>query len=146
MIKALIVGFVVVCLGMLLSVGCSVQKRELTSQQFWSEFRQAVLAQNNQKLIEMTQFPLEVLGVDDSQPSVQYGKEQFEVVFNKILEQPVIFFEGDVVVTRTTKEIVHETTAIIQDHFMTKESFRVDQLVFELKDKQWRLVRAYLEE
>ncbi len=146
MIKALIVGFVVVCLSMLLSVGCSVQKRELTSQQFWSEFREAVLAQNNQKLNEMTQFPLEVSGVDDSQPSVQYGKEQFEVVFNKILEQPVIFFEGDVVVTRTTKEIVHETTAIIQDHFMTKESFRVDQLVFELKDKQWRLVRAYLEE
>ncbi len=146
MIKALIVGAAAVSLSMFLFAGCSVRSHELTPQQFWTEFSQAVLIQDNQKLIDLVQFPLEVLGVDDSQPPEQYNKAQFEAVFKKIVEQPVFTFAGDGVVTRTTRDIIQETSVITQEHFMTKEAFRVDQLVFELKDKQWRLVRAYLEE
>lgn len=94
----------------------------------------------------MTQFPLEVYGVDDSQPVMRYKNEQFDPIFKRILDQPVITMEGDKIITNSTKSIINSTNTITKDHIMTKDSFRVDQLVFELKNKQWKLVRAYLEE
>ncbi len=103
-------------------------------------------AKDNQKLMTMTHFPLEVRGVDDSQPAKQYKKEQFETIFKKILEQPVIRMEGEKIITNTTKDIIGSTKTITKEHTMTADSFRVDQLVFELKNRKWKLVRAYLEE
>ncbi len=105
-----------------------------------------MLAKDNRKLETMTQFPLEVRGVDDSQPAIHYKKEQFETIFRKILDQPVVTMEGEKVITNTTKDIINSTKIITKEHSMTEDSFRVDQLVFELKNKQWKLVRAYLEE
>ena len=128
------------------AIACSAQEQAVTPQKFWSEFRQAVLAKDNRKLETMTQFPLEVRGVDDSQPAIHYKKEQFETIFRKILDQPVVTMEGEKVITNTTKDIINSTKIITKEHSMTEDSFRVDQLVFELKNKQWKLVRAYLEE
>lgn len=147
MVKALGTKLVaIICLSVLSVAGCSAQKQEIVPQQFWTEFRQAVLAEDYQKLSGMTQFPLEVLGVDDSQPAEFYDKTQFEVIFKKILAQSVMVFEGDVVVSTTTREMISRTITIKPEHLMTKELFRIDQLEFELKDNRWRLVRAYLEE
>lgn len=125
---------------------CSAQERTLTQQQFWTEFRQAALSNDNKKLEAMTHFPLEVRGVDDSQPVTRYKKEQFDSIFKKILNQPIITMEGDKIITNTTKSVINSSNTITKDHIMTGDSFRVDQLVFELKNKQWKLVRAYLEE
>lgn len=137
---------VVVYLLLFSAIACSAQEQTSTRQQFWTEFRQAVLSNDNKKLEAMTQFPLEVRGVDDSQPATQYKKEQFDSIFKKILNQPVITMEGDKIITNTTKSVINSTNTITKDHIMTADSFRVDQLVFELKNKQWKLVRAYLEE
>lgn len=128
------------------AISCSAQEQTPSPQQFWTEFRQAVVLNDNKKLQAMTQFPLEVYGVDDSQPVMRYKKEQFDPIFKKILDQPVITMEGDKIITNSTKSIINSTNTITKDHIMTKDSFRVDQLVFELKNKQWKLVRAYLEE
>lgn len=128
------------------ATACSAQEQTSTQQNFWTEFRQAVLANDNKKLIGMTQFPLEVRGVDDSQPVTQYKKEQFDTIFKKILDQPVVTMEGEKIITNTTKTVIKSTNTITKDHIMTGDSFRVDQMVFELKNKQWKLVRAYLEE
>ena len=46
----------------------------------------------------------------------------------------------------TLKDIINSTKTITKEHGMMADSFRVNQLVFELKNKQWKLVRAYLEE
>ena len=134
------------CLMLFSAVACSAQEQTATPQKFWSEFRQAVLAKDNQKLVGMTQFPLEVRGVDDSQPAKYYKKEQFEAIFRKILDQPVFTMEGEKIITNTTNDIIDSTKQITKEHSMTDNSFRVDQLVFEQKDKKWKLVRAYLEE
>ena len=128
------------------TTACSTQEGSPAPQAFWTEFRQAVLANDTRKLMSMTSFPLEVRGVDDSQPARQYPKEQFETIFKKILEQPVVTMEGERIVMNTTKDVVGFTETVTRDHRMTAESFRIDQLVFELRHKQWRLVRAYLEE
>jgi hypothetical protein len=145
--QALMIKVSIVAYLMLFSaVACSAQEQVSTPQKFWTEFRQAVLAKDNQKLVSMTQFPLEVRGVDDSQPAKQYKQEQFETIFRKILEQPVVTMEGEKIIANTTRDIINSTKTITQEHSMTDASFRVDQLVFELKNKQWKLVRAYLEE
>jgi len=128
------------------AIACSAQEQTSARQQFWTEFRQAVISNDIPKIEAMTQFPLEVRGVDDSQPVTRYKKEQFGPVLKKILNQPVITMEGDKIRTNTTKSVINSTHTITKDHIMTSDSFRVDQLVFELKNNQWRLVRAYLEE
>jgi hypothetical protein len=142
MLRASIIAY----LMLFSAVACSAQEQVSTPQKFWTEFRLAVLAKDNQKLVSMTQFPLEVRGVDDSQAAKQYQKEQFETVFTKILEQPVVTMEGEKIITNTTRDVINSTKIITKEHSMTDDSFRVDQLVFELKNKQWKLVRAYLEE
>jgi hypothetical protein len=131
---------------LLFTTACSAQESASTPQRFWTEFRQAVLTNDSRKLVGMTHFPLEVRGVDDSQPAIQYKKEQFETIFKKILEQPVVAMEGEKVMTNTTKDIIGSTKSVTKAHTMTADSFRVDQLVFELRNGQWKLVRAYLEE
>ncbi len=94
----------------------------------------------------MTQLPLEIRGVDDSQPAQQYNKDQFGTIFAKILDQPVTAIEGEKIVTNTTRDIINSTKTITKEQNMTSDSFRVDQLVFEFKNGQWKLVRVYLEE
>ncbi len=65
------------------AVACSAQEQVSTPQKFWAEFRLAVLAKDNQKLVSMTQFPLEVRGVDDSQPAKQYSKSNSRLFSEK---------------------------------------------------------------
>lgn len=131
---------------MFLPIACTAQDTTLTAQEFWSEFRAAVIIKDTAKLISMTEFPLAVHGVDDSQPVKQYGKAEFAAIFKQILNQPVITMEGDKVITQTTYDRLNATKELTNNQLMTKTRFRVDQLEFELKHKQWKLVRAYLEE
>jgi hypothetical protein len=128
------------------TVACSTEESTVSRQAFWTEFRQAVLASDVRKLAGMTDFPLEVRGVDDSQPAEMYGKEQFESILGKLLAQPVFSLKGNEIATSTTKDVILSTNTIAGDHAMAANSFRVDQLVFELRNGQWKLVRAYLEE
>lgn len=128
------------------TVACSSEESTGSRQVFWTEFRQAVLANDVRKLAGMTDFPLEVRGVDDSQPAELYGKERFENILGKLLAQPVFSLKGNEIATSTTKDVIRSTSTIAGDHAMSANSFRVDQLVFELRNGQWKLVRAYLEE
>lgn len=128
------------------ATACSAQDSAATPQYFWSEFRAAVMAQDNAKLIQMTSFPLEIRGVDDGLPSKHYSADQFAEIFRRVLSQPVVTLEGNEVVRSTMKDVVRTTKAIGAADMMTKESFRVGQLVFEQKGGQWKFSRAYLEE
>jgi hypothetical protein len=128
------------------TVACSTEESTVSRQAFWTEFRQAVLASDVRKLAGMTDFPLEVRGVDDSQPAEKYSKEQFEGIIGKLLAQPVFSLKANEVVTSTTKDVIRSTNTITKDHAMTANSFRVDQLVFELRNGRWKLVRAFLED
>ena len=56
-------------------------------QAFWNDFRQAVLDDGMEKLIELTQFKLEVAGENDSDPTVLYSEKEFPTVFHAYLEQ-----------------------------------------------------------
>lgn len=127
------------------ATACSAQDGA-TPQKFWTEFQAAVMAQDNAKVIQLTSFPLEVRGVDDSEPPKHYNKEEFAKVFQRILAQPVVTMKGAEMATSTMRDVVATTKAIAAADTMTKDSFRVGQLVFEQKGKQWKFSRAYLEE
>ena len=128
------------------ATACSAQNSAAAPQYFWSEFRAAVMAQDNAKLIQLTSFPLEIRGVDDGLPSKHYSADQFAEVFQQVLSQPVVTLKGNEVLRGTMKDVVRTTKAIGAADMMTHDSFRVGQLVFKLKGKQWRFSRAYLEE
>ena len=137
---------VIISLAVFSSIACSQQNADTSPQKFWDEFRQAVLSNDTNAITNMTQFPFEQRGVDDSQPAVKYSKDQFDSLFKKVLEQPVVTMEGDNIIMHTTRKIIIATETIQDEHKLTAGSFRVDQLVFELKNNKWKLVRAYLEE
>ena len=128
------------------TVACSAQNTSPLPQQFWSEYRQAVIDNDMNKLADLTQYPLEIRGVDDSQPSTFYKRNQFAEIFTKALQQDVIELNGDQVITKTTKDKIIASETLVESDMMTKDSFRVDQLVFENKNGKWMLVRVYLEE
>lgn len=128
------------------ATACSAQDSATTPDKFWTEFQAAVMAQDNAKLLHLTSFPLEVRGVDDSQSPKHYNREEFAKVLQRILSQPVFAMKGAEVVTNTMLDVVGTTKVISPADMMTKQSFRVGQLVFEQKGKQWKFSRAYLEE
>ena len=140
--KLYLMTFLFICTAM----ACSAQEATPSAQSFWKEFRQAIIANDNQKLAAMTQFPLELRGVVDGIPAKYYTQDQFKSIFLQVLDQPVVTLDGDNIITHTTRDTLISTNTISESDMMTKESFRVDQLSFELKNKRWKLVTVYLEE
>lgn len=135
-VVALLAGF---------AAACSAKEPELTAQQCWATFRQAVMADDYKKLQEMTQFPLVVRGAVDSIPAQKVERDQFKAMLEKILDQPLASYEGDKLVTYTQRELVSKTTALAKNH-PPNAQFRIGELVFEQRGKNCKLVQAYLSE
>lgn len=135
-------------LAVLLTLGltgaCSARESELSPQQCWADFRQAVMAGDYQKLQSMTQFPLALHGAVDSIPVREVDRDQFEATLNKILAQPMASYEGDKLVTYTMRELVEKTTAVDKGINDENKQFRVGELVFEYRGNTCKFVRAYL--
>ena len=127
------------------SAACPAQEPQPAPQQCWTQFRQAVLANDYARLSRVTQFPLSVHGAVDGIPVQQIGRDQFEATFTKILNQPLASFEGDKLVTYTQRDLVHKTAALPAADKRAK-SFRVGELEFEYPKGECKLVRAYLSE
>ena len=131
---------------LLFATGCFAEEPKISPQQYWSDFRQAVIATDYQKLRGYTQFPLAVHGIVDGIPVQNIGTDQFEAVMKKVLDQPVASYEGDKVVTFTQRELISKTTDLKNTKIQPDKSFRVGELVFERKGNTNKLVRAYLSE
>jgi len=56
-------------------------------QDFWVIFRNAVIENDTIKLVQLTKFPLETRGPQDSDPIVKYDSKNFIIVFQKYLKQ-----------------------------------------------------------
>jgi len=140
------VSYVLLALLLVSSVAYSAQNIESSPQQFWSEFRQAVINNDMKKLAEFTHFPLEVRGVDDSQPPAFYQRAKFAAFINKALQQKVVEMDGDQVITKNSKDMIIATQTPVESDMITTDSFRVDQFVFENINGKWQLVRVYIEQ
>jgi hypothetical protein len=56
-------------------------------QKFWSDFRQAVLAGDKEKVASMTQFPFKTRGLLDTDPVSTHDHGGFLRIFDRLLEQ-----------------------------------------------------------
>lgn len=127
------------------SAACTAREPQLPPQQCWAQFRQAVIANDYDKLRGATQFPLAVHGAVDGIPIQNIERDQFETTLKKILDQPLASLEGDKLVTYTQRELVHKT-ATLPASDKPAAPFRVGELVFEYPNGTCKLVRAYLSE
>ena len=56
-------------------------------QTFWTEFRRAVLAKDNDRIADMTHFPLIVHGLTDADPVERCDKARFPTLCEKLLRR-----------------------------------------------------------
>jgi hypothetical protein len=61
----------------LFCVVCSAAEKDSGYSQYWGEFRQAVLDNDKGKIADLTRFPFEVRGPDDSDPVKKYDTKGF---------------------------------------------------------------------
>ncbi len=127
-------------------MACSAKESQNTPQQFWHEFRAAVMASDFVALQNLSKLPLALHGAVDGVPVQEVDGEQFETVMKDVLDQPLASYEGDLLITYTQRDLVIKTAAL--EGQMVKEGggFRVGELVFEPLNGRWQLVRAYLSE
>ena len=105
---------------------------------YWIDFRQAVLNADTNKLITLTDFPLQARGSFDSDPVIEYPKQQFSRVFNFFLKQSV----GDG--TASTEFDLIKSKEIPKDEVI-HDQFRIGGMIFFRTDKKWKMNFLYLD-
>lgn len=136
-----------IALIFLLNVGNGYGAQErFTAGTFWTAFRDAVLVNNEKKLVAMTKLPLEVHGISDSTPVKYYERAQVPSLFNKILMQPEFIPIKGRIVPKTLLRLIYEKKSITQSDLAHPDFFRFYQLEFQRIKGQWSLTRAYLDE
>lgn len=135
----------VVALAMLAAVQLA-SCTETAGQQFWSEFRQAVIAADEEKIVSITRFPFVVRGPVDSDPVRQYDREGFLAIYEQLLEQDVYLPSKGVIVRHSMRELVLRSQELPADSLVGTEHIRFHQFEFQRLDGRWRFTRAYLDE
>ena len=115
-------------------------------QQFWTEFRSAILSNDKEKVASLTKFPFEVKGPEDSDPVVYYDKKGFLNILDKILNQPVYQMNGANLNKTTMGEIVKNKTDVSDFDLLSDDSARVEMFTFIKENNEWLFNRAYFEE
>jgi hypothetical protein len=126
--------------------GCLADRSSTPAQPFWAEFRQAVLADDMDKIARVTRFPFEVRGPDDSNPIEQYDQAGFQDVYRRLMAQPVYLPLSGVIIAKSMRELIAEQKTLAADDQTTADTFHFHQFEFELSKGRWQFVRAYLEE
>lgn len=110
---------------------------------FWGQFRQAFLAQDVDRLVQMTRFPLEVRGDSDADPVVRQDRAHFGETVKRIIEQD----SGQRAEPETVRQYVERTPSPAStDVEPDGGAARVGDLVFERIGARWLLVRVYVRE
>lgn len=127
-------------------VTCDAAQDRFTAGEFWASFRQAVLANDERKIISMTKLPLAVYGVSDNTPVMYYDRSEFPAIFRKILMQSEYRLVGNRIVSKTVLGLIHDKKVLTQTDLQSRDAFRFYQLEFEAIKGRWFLTRGYLEE
>jgi hypothetical protein len=133
----------------LVNPACSVNNSAVKANeenQFWSEFRQAVLDNDRDKIVSMTNFPFEVRGPEDSDPVKRYENKDFPAIFGQLVAQQVFFPSAGRIVSKSMQQLIDEKKEITQGDFMAPDLIQFNQFEFERINGRWLFTRAYLEE
>ena len=110
-------------------------------QKFWNEFRLAVIKNDVDKVKSVTIFPFETRGEMDSDALVKYNKKEFNKLLRAYLLQEAYWLNEERSITHyeEIKRTIKPSESQVQEN-----EVRIGNLVFELKDGDWKLVFAYL--
>ena len=129
--------------------GIKLPKRKLESvgaiedrsfQKFWASFREAVLSDDQETLLRLTQFKLEVKGENESDPTVLYSEKEFPMVIHAYLEQ--MAGPKGKEIEKEIELIQRTTSPYIYRHDFAK----VGGMEFTKADGEWKLTVVRLTE
>lgn len=136
-----------VTISLLSSAACfAAEAGKFTAGIFWKAFREAVLVNNEKKLLAMTKLPLEVRGLSDTDPAKYYSRKQFSPIFRKLLMQQELLPVKGRLVTKTMLGLIYEKKDLGPQDLLTPDFFRFYQFEFHFMKGKWLLTRVYLEE
>lgn len=110
---------------------------------FWPDFRQALLAQDVDRVTAATRFPLEIRGERDSDPARRRDRGQLGDVLRQALDQD----SGMRAEPESVRQFLQRTPEPAAGSVEADGSAaRVGDFVFERVEGHWQLVRVYLRE
>jgi len=126
------------------TVACGQQPRSNRSAEnfpaFWSQFREAALAGNGNRVAELTQFPFRTRGPTDSDPTVTHDRAAFDTVFQTLLGQdPGLRPEPE-----TMRSLIDRTATVTSDQLGDGgQTARIGLFVFQKVGNRWLFTMAY---
>jgi hypothetical protein len=118
-----------------------VKQTDTTFGFFWSNFRKAVVSNDFQRLIKLTNFPLETRGPQDIDKIVKYDESKFNIVFQTFLKEDT---EPDLTELDLIKKLEKFDLTNEKDFTINGSWARVGEMEFRRIDGQWKLTFLYL--
>jgi hypothetical protein len=111
-------------------------------QSFWTEFRQAIMANDKEKVASMTRFPFKTRGTMDSDPVKKRAKESFLNILDKLLQtDPGLSAEPG-----TMRQLIERQATVTSKEVTTQNFARVGDFVFEKAQGKWLFTMAFWDE
>lgn len=108
---------------------------------FWREFREAALSSETDRVMSLTRFPVSARGELESDPIIEYHRQEFPPVFTRLLNQYEHTSLRDSI---SMLELIRKTPILNATHFNGEvEHFRVGAFYFGNADGSWRLHEVY---
>lgn len=118
-----------------------------SAEKFWNDFRKAVVRHEYSKVVALTHFPFEILGLDESKPTEYHGKKGFRKNYMRVLFTPlVVQSSGDKLLHGDMLQVIQGKAKLTEKDYVSPEFIRVEQFVFERINGQWFFTRAYVDE
>ena len=112
---------------------------------FWEQFRSAVIQEDLAAVTQLTQFPFQTRGSHGNQSIIRYDRSSFMTIFNKIIDQKVYTLDNQQLVPKTMKQVIKGVQDINDKHIIRDDLARVEQFTFIKTDEgAWLFERAYL--
>jgi hypothetical protein len=108
---------------------------------FWKNFQKAIVSNDFQMLINLTNFPLETRGPQDIDKIVKYDESEFNIVFQTFLKESSVpdLTELDLIKKLEKFDLTNEKDFTVSDDWA-----RVGEMEFKRIDGQWKLTFLYL--
>jgi len=129
------------------SLGCAQEQRRRdpigTFQDFWLEFRRAVLVGDKEHVAALTRFPFHIRGPLDTDSVVAYDRQAFLGIVDRLLEQdPGLRPEPE-----RMRDLIDRTDSVTSRHLGDGgRTARIGVFVFERGPDGWRFSRAYVDQ
>jgi hypothetical protein len=121
----------------------SIPEIELSDdfQNYWNDFREAVINSDSMKLLTMTSFPLKSHGVSDNDPRILISNNNFYYYFKICLNEDT----GMSINSESNLDFIKKTDKIIDYKFYTKniDWQRINAMEFQKIKNSWKLTLIY---